>query len=145
MKTNAAFVARCLRHAAFAAGDIDTGFIDRNLKALAPKPGAASPEDLALAAKGVILAASPEIRGPWDIHDGFRIGGDGCAGLVRFRHFGQQLRLASGCVVGTISRVQFVLRFTSRRLGCTALAWLHYIFSSCRRTICLRWRPFFLG
>ena len=98
VKTNAAFVARCLRHAAFAAGDIDTGFIDRNLKALAPKPGAASPEDLALAAKGVILAASPEIRGPWDIHDGFRIGGDG-HDLVRFAD-GEAVLRRSAVTVG---------------------------------------------
>lgn len=83
VRTNAAFVARCLRHEGFAAGEIDTGFIDRNIKALAPKPGAASPEDIALAAKGVLLAGQPEIRGPWDVNDGFRIAGDG-HDLVRF-------------------------------------------------------------
>ncbi len=82
VKTNAAFVAKCLRNEAFAAGDIDTGFIDRNIKALAPKPGAASPEDIALAAAG-ILAAQPRASGPWGINDSFRIGGDGFD-LVRF-------------------------------------------------------------
>ena len=82
VKTNAAFVAKCLRNAAFAAGKIDTGFIDRHLKSLAPKPGAASPEDIALAA-AAFLAAQPAAPGPWGINDRFRIGGDGFD-LVRF-------------------------------------------------------------
>ncbi len=83
VKTNAAFVARCLRDPAFAAGDIDTGFIDRNMAALAPKPGAARPEDIALAAKGVLLASASALPGPWGINDTFRIGGAGFD-LVRF-------------------------------------------------------------
>ncbi len=83
VKTNAAFVAKCLRHEAFASGEIDTGFIDRNMAVLAPKPGKASAEDLAMAALGVLAASAPAVRGPWDVNDLFRIGGDGFD-LVRF-------------------------------------------------------------
>jgi 3-methylcrotonyl-CoA carboxylase alpha subunit len=104
VKTNAAFVARCLRNDAFAAGEIDTGFIDRNIKTLAPKPGSASAEDMALAAKGVLLAAQPPIRGPWDVNDGFRIGGDGFD-LVRFD--GGEVVLRKGTAV--VGDATFVL------------------------------------
>jgi acetyl-CoA carboxylase biotin carboxylase subunit len=37
IETNLPFHRRCVRHAAFAAGDYDTGFIGRNAEALAPK------------------------------------------------------------------------------------------------------------
>ncbi|MFT3808397.1 MAG: acetyl/propionyl/methylcrotonyl-CoA carboxylase subunit alpha [Micropepsaceae bacterium] len=93
VKTNAAFVAKCLRHEAFASGDIDTGFIDRNMAVLAPKPGKASAEDLAIAALGVLAASAPAIRGPWDVNDRFRIGGDGFD-LVRFA--GGDVRVRNG-------------------------------------------------
>jgi 3-methylcrotonyl-CoA carboxylase alpha subunit len=36
VKTNAAFLTRALRHKAFRAGDVDTGFIARNLESLVP-------------------------------------------------------------------------------------------------------------
>jgi acetyl-CoA carboxylase biotin carboxylase subunit len=39
IETNLAFHRRCVRHAAFAAGDYDTGFIGRNAKELAPRAG----------------------------------------------------------------------------------------------------------
>jgi len=97
VKTNAAFVAKCLRNEAFAAGDIDTGFIDRNMATLAPKPGTASPEDIALAAAG-LLAAQPVIAGPWGTNDGFRIGGDG-HDLVRFAD-GEAILRKGSAVIG---------------------------------------------
>jgi len=51
IETNLPFHRRCLRHAAFIAGDFDTGFIGRNAKELAP-----CADDAALAA-AVIAAA----------------------------------------------------------------------------------------
>jgi acetyl-CoA carboxylase biotin carboxylase subunit len=41
IETNLAFHRRCVRHAAFAAGDYDTGFIGRHAKELAPQAGEA--------------------------------------------------------------------------------------------------------
>jgi len=41
IETNLAFHRRCVRQAAFAAGDYDTGFIGRNAKELAPQAGEA--------------------------------------------------------------------------------------------------------
>jgi acetyl/propionyl-CoA carboxylase alpha subunit len=38
VKTNAGFLARCLEAPAFIAGDVDTGFIERNLDELVPDP-----------------------------------------------------------------------------------------------------------
>jgi 3-methylcrotonyl-CoA carboxylase alpha subunit len=79
VKTNAAFVANCLRHGEFLSGEIDTGFIDRHLQDLAPKPSKASAETHALAAVAVLLNGARTSGGgaPWAIDDGFRIGGDG--------------------------------------------------------------------
>src|SRR5690606_30483381 len=39
VRTNAGFLYECLAHADFAAGDVDTGFIERNLDALVASPG----------------------------------------------------------------------------------------------------------
>ena len=39
IETNLAFHRRCVRHAAFAAGDYDTGFIARNARELTPDAG----------------------------------------------------------------------------------------------------------
>jgi acetyl-CoA carboxylase biotin carboxylase subunit len=41
IETNLAFHRRCIRHAAFVAGDYDTGFIGRNARELAPRAGEA--------------------------------------------------------------------------------------------------------
>ena len=109
VKTNAAFVARCLRDSAFAAGDVDTGFIDRNIKTLAPRPGAAAAEDIALAAKGVLLAAQPALAGPWGVNDGFRIGGDG-HDLVRFADGEAILRKGEVSVGAATFRVEATLQ-----------------------------------
>jgi 3-methylcrotonyl-CoA carboxylase alpha subunit len=79
VRTNAAFVAKCLRHPGFASGDIDTGFIDRHMDELAPKPGAAPVETLALAAVATLLQSAAQSGGgsPWLVDDGFRLGGSG--------------------------------------------------------------------
>jgi 3-methylcrotonyl-CoA carboxylase alpha subunit len=79
VRTNAAFVSRCLRHPGFAGGDIDTGFIDRHMDELAPKPGAAPAETFALAAVATLLQSAAKTGGgsPWLVDDGFRLGGGG--------------------------------------------------------------------
>ena len=51
VRTNAAFLIRCLRHPDFLAGDIDTGFIERHRDALLPPPPAPRPEIFAAAAQ----------------------------------------------------------------------------------------------
>ncbi|MCC6921080.1 MAG: ATP-grasp domain-containing protein [Alphaproteobacteria bacterium] len=81
VKTNAAFVARCLRQPEFLSGDIDTGFIDRHIATLAPKPARPSGEVYALGALAALLHGAQRSgladSGPWAIDDGFRIGGGG--------------------------------------------------------------------
>jgi 3-methylcrotonyl-CoA carboxylase alpha subunit len=79
VRTNAAFVARCLRHPGFAGGDIDTGFIDRHMDELAPQPGAPPAETFALVAVASLLQSAAQSGGgsPWLVDDGFRLGGGG--------------------------------------------------------------------
>jgi 3-methylcrotonyl-CoA carboxylase alpha subunit len=93
VRTNAAFLARVAADAAFVAGDIDTGFIERRAPALIPaaEPGehivrAAARALLADAAgentgrrEGTLHAAAPRAgaprgRGPWQALVGFRAG-----------------------------------------------------------------------
>jgi 3-methylcrotonyl-CoA carboxylase alpha subunit len=74
--TNLGFLRALINHPAFAAGAVDTGFIERNLAELIPPPTA--PPDLALIAAA--LSASPAAeqatagRDPWSRADGFRLG-----------------------------------------------------------------------
>ncbi len=78
VRTNAAFLASCLEHSAFIAGDIDTGFIDRHAAGLkAPKPLA---DDIlrAGAAQLVHGREAPVNAGPWSPRtgaNGFRLNG----------------------------------------------------------------------
>jgi acetyl/propionyl-CoA carboxylase alpha subunit len=58
IETNLAFHRRCVRHAAFAAGDYDTGFIGRNTAELAPR---ADPAALTAA---IIAAALDTVTAP---------------------------------------------------------------------------------
>jgi 3-methylcrotonyl-CoA carboxylase alpha subunit len=77
--SNLAFLSALAAHPAFAAAEIDTGFIGRHLKALVPPPQAASERVLALAALALMLerqkqtAASPD---PWNQINGWRLNGD---------------------------------------------------------------------
>ena len=86
--TNAGFLRAIVDHPAFAAADLDTGFIDRHLEALLPQSGAASDDMLlALAATGVLCArkssarkqadASGDPYSPWDATSGWRLNGIG--------------------------------------------------------------------
>jgi acetyl/propionyl-CoA carboxylase alpha subunit len=58
IETNLAFHRRCVRHAAFAAGDYDTGFIGRNAGELAPGAGEA---ELAAAVIAAALEATTSV------------------------------------------------------------------------------------
>ena len=71
VQTNAAFLARALKHPGFLEGDIDTGFIERNLENLVP---AATPSEAVLeASANAILSRDPDK--PWYALTGFRIAG----------------------------------------------------------------------
>jgi acetyl/propionyl-CoA carboxylase alpha subunit len=74
VKTNAGFLARCLDAPDFIAGDLDTGFIERNLAELAaaPEPSPAALSAAAEAAMAVDETLSPE-PSPWRDLAGFRL------------------------------------------------------------------------
>ena len=74
VKTNAGFLARCLEAPDFIAGDLDTGFIERNLAELAAPPQP-SPAALAAAAEAAMVVdetLSP-VSSPWRDLAGFRL------------------------------------------------------------------------
>ena len=89
---NAAFLAAIAAHPAFAAGAVDTGFVARNLGALAPTPQAAPDHVLALACIDAVMrraeaAGRAARRGrdphsPWHRADGWRLN---CAARHDFR------------------------------------------------------------
>ncbi|MGR3632611.1 MAG: ATP-binding protein [Limimaricola soesokkakensis] len=91
--TNLGFLARLLRHEGFAAGEVDTGLIGRDLDTLTAK--AEMPEHVpvlaALAAAG--LDHSPEGDGPWDRLRGFRHWGASEIHVV-LEHEGEPLEVA---------------------------------------------------
>jgi acetyl-CoA carboxylase biotin carboxylase subunit len=79
IETNLAFHRRCFRHAAFVAGDYDTGFIGRNAAELAPR---ADEAELAAAIIAVALeahthspAATAAAAAPHAAHNGTEISG----------------------------------------------------------------------
>ena len=72
VKTNAGFLARCLDHPDFIAGDVDTGFIEARIEALAATP-APSEHALASAAMAVTLDEEGGAPEPWTHLTGFRL------------------------------------------------------------------------
>ncbi len=86
--TNREFLMALLAHPAFAAGEVDTHFVDSHLDELLPAP---SPlPDIALIAAafgdflrvntpirsaGVAVGADGDLYSPWSVSDGFRLGG----------------------------------------------------------------------
>jgi acetyl-CoA carboxylase biotin carboxylase subunit len=76
VKTNAGFLARCLEAPDFIAGDVDTGFIARNLETLAA-PAEPSVAALASAAAAAMIATddalTEEPASPWRALAGFRL------------------------------------------------------------------------
>ncbi len=83
--TNASFLAECIDHKSFRAGDINTGFIEQHLSELVPQDAAPGTIEKALAAIALLCrrqgevemraAASTEPASPWDALDGWRVGG----------------------------------------------------------------------
>ncbi|GGL73125.1 acetyl/propionyl/methylcrotonyl-CoA carboxylase subunit alpha [Wenxinia marina] len=71
--TNLAFLGALARHEGFAAGEVDTGLIGRDLEALteAPAPGPAARALAALAALDLLDA--PDAADPWSALAGFRL------------------------------------------------------------------------
>jgi 3-methylcrotonyl-CoA carboxylase alpha subunit len=77
VRTNAAFLIRCLSHPEFVSGDVDTGFIERQKDVLLPPPAAPRAETLAEAAAFLMRERAAECGGdPWDAQDGFRLSGE---------------------------------------------------------------------
>ncbi len=84
--TNRDFLLRILRHPAFVAGDVDTGFIDRHHAALIPPPAPAPRWALAAASLGLLLeqaaaardaaSSSGDPHSPWQRRDFWRLNGD---------------------------------------------------------------------
>ncbi|MBF8756200.1 acetyl/propionyl/methylcrotonyl-CoA carboxylase subunit alpha [Pseudomonas guariconensis] len=79
LKTNIAFLRRILAHPAFAAAELDTGFIPRHQAELLPAP-VALPADFWQAAAEAWLQGSSTLQrhddpsSPWARHDGLRLG-----------------------------------------------------------------------
>jgi 3-methylcrotonyl-CoA carboxylase alpha subunit len=84
--TNRDFLVRLLRHPAFAAGEIDTGFIERHRGDVIPPPAPAPALALAAASLARLLgdaeaaavagAAAGDPHSPWHRRDGWRLNGD---------------------------------------------------------------------
>ena len=89
VRTNAAFLARCLDHPDFRAGDIDTGFIPQRLDALIHDAPPADADWSAAAQARLAAAIAPESPEPWAALTGFRIGAEPSA-VVAMEHDGQR-------------------------------------------------------
>ncbi|MCP2679365.1 acetyl/propionyl/methylcrotonyl-CoA carboxylase subunit alpha [Maricaulaceae bacterium NA33B04] len=77
VKTNAGFLRRCLDHADFRSGTVDTRFIDDRVDSLAP----AGPSVLSQAVAALVFAEGSTLNAaragdPWSVNDGFRVNGD---------------------------------------------------------------------
>ena len=75
LRTNNGFLVRTLRHPAFVAGEIDTGFIARHLSELASQP--VMPDSVLAAAAQCLVRAHVVEDGddPWGRADSFRLAG----------------------------------------------------------------------
>ncbi|WP_225768179.1 acetyl/propionyl/methylcrotonyl-CoA carboxylase subunit alpha [Inquilinus sp. Marseille-Q2685] len=73
LATNLDFLRAIARHPAFAAAELDTGFIARHGADLLPPPAPASSEDIALAALGLVLGRDRDRSSPWALADGWRL------------------------------------------------------------------------
>ncbi|SDI50141.1 acetyl/propionyl/methylcrotonyl-CoA carboxylase subunit alpha [Pseudomonas panipatensis] len=105
VKTNLAFLRRVLAHPAFAAAELDTGFIGRHQDDLLPASGELPPLFWHLAGEAWVQSEAARVRGddahsPWSAQDGWRSGLPGETDLhlnargesqvVRLRHVGGQ-------------------------------------------------------
>jgi len=79
LSTNASFLRRLMRCAAFSGADLDTGLIERERDALFPKATSADGNALALAAAAVLAIEragdDPADRDPWSVRSGWRTDG----------------------------------------------------------------------
>ena len=80
--TNVNFLAAVAAHPAFAAGDLETGFIDKHKGDLIPAPGAVPDQALALACLDLLLARkghadAADPYSPWTRVDGWRLNDQG--------------------------------------------------------------------
>ncbi len=82
VKTNAGFLARCLEAPDFIAGDVDTGFIERNLAELTAPP---EPSPAALAAAAEAALPPDDGEDPWGALAGFRLNAAPETGVRLFR------------------------------------------------------------
>lgn len=78
-KTNLAFLRRVLAHPAFAAAELDTGFIDRHQKQLLPAPAALPQAFWQMAGEAFRQSEAERVRGddphsPWNRNSGWRAG-----------------------------------------------------------------------
>ena len=89
VKTNAGFLARCLGHADFVAGQVDTSFIEARLADLIP-PAEPSTEVLQAAAAARIEEAQAGAASPWTALTGFRLNGAPVRQVV-LQHDGRSL------------------------------------------------------
>ncbi|HEY7740892.1 MAG TPA: biotin/lipoyl-containing protein, partial [Steroidobacteraceae bacterium] len=94
------------RHPRFAAGDVDTGFVDRELEALT-REVAPAPESLVLAAAVALdeRATAAGGQAPWAVADAWRLGGPAAQSIglrtpaflrLRARSTGERLELEAG-------------------------------------------------
>jgi 3-methylcrotonyl-CoA carboxylase alpha subunit len=90
-KTNLGFLISALRHPAFIAAEIDTGFIDRHKGDLLPPPGPAPDDVLFLGALFQLLERDRRTNGhsPWGQLDGWRLGGVRQSEALRLTEGGQ--------------------------------------------------------
>lgn len=86
VRTNLAFLRRVIGHRAFAAAELDTGFIPRHETELMRKPGELADDFWQLAGKLYVQTEPPKVRGddahsPWANRDGLRFGLPGRIGV----------------------------------------------------------------
>jgi 3-methylcrotonyl-CoA carboxylase alpha subunit len=98
-RTNLAFLIATLRHPEFAAGHVDTGFIDRFKSELITPASPAPADALVFAAVYELLQRRARANGdaqlsPWATLDGWRVGGARQREVMRFTDGGQDREVA---------------------------------------------------
>ncbi|MGO4727250.1 MULTISPECIES: acetyl/propionyl/methylcrotonyl-CoA carboxylase subunit alpha [unclassified Inquilinus] len=86
LATNLDFLRAIAHHPAFAAAELDTGFIGRHAADLLPPPAPASADEVALAGLGLVLGRRRDRASPWGLADGWRLNDEAV----------EMLRLADG-------------------------------------------------
>jgi 3-methylcrotonyl-CoA carboxylase alpha subunit len=120
--TNLAFLRALASHPLVATGEIDTGFIEREISALTSAKLSLATLDLAAACAAVLLReqseqVAPALASPWDRTDGWMVAGRRSRRLS-FRHGAERYEVMlwyardglSMEFAGTHARLQFVLR-----------------------------------